>query len=147
MNIINRLLTTSLLALGLNSAVAQNVQQSGDVIVHYNVVPTTSLTPEVARQNGITRSASRALLNIAVQRRTDAPLPVAITAKVEAHAAALTGQRQTIVLREVREGDAIYYLGEVRVQDKEQLDFELEVLAEGASAPISVSFSQQFFVN
>jgi hypothetical protein len=147
MNIITTLLTTSLLALGLNTAVAQNVQQSGDVIVHYNVVPTTSLTPEVARQNGITRSASRALMNIAVQRQTDATLPVAITAKVDASAMALTGQRQSIVLREVREGDAIYYLGEVRVQDKEQLNFELEVLAEGASAPISVRFSQQFFVN
>lgn len=147
MKIIKRLLTTSFLALGLNSALAQNVQQSGDVIVHYNVVPTTSLTAEVARRNGITRSASRALVNIAVQRRTEAPMPVAIPAKVEAQAFALTGQRQSIVLREVREGDAIYYLGEVRVSDKEQLSFELEVLAEGASAPISVSFSQQFFVN
>ncbi len=147
MRMITTLLTTCLLTLGLNAALAQNVQQSGDVIVHYNVVPTTSLTPEVARQNGITRSASRALMNIAVQRRTEAPLPMAITAKVEASATALTGQRQTIVLREVREGDAIYYLGEVRVQDKENLNFELEVLAEGASAPIAVNFSQQFFVN
>lgn len=147
MNIITMLLTALLLVFGLNGAAAQNVQQSGDVIVHYNVVPTTNLTPEVARRNGITRSASRALLNIVVQRRTDAPLPVAITAKVEAHAFALTGQRQTIVLREVREGDAIYYLGEVRVQDKEELNFELKVLAEGGSASIPVRFAQQFFVD
>jgi len=126
-------------------AQAQNVVQRGDVIVHHSVVPTTMLAPEVATRNGITRSASRALLNVAVQRRGEEPLPQAISARVQASARNLTGQRQTIALREVREGEAIYYLGEVRVQHEETLDFEIEVLTEGSSAPIAVRFSQQFF--
>ena len=47
------------LALALPAA-AENSVRSGDLVVHYNAVPTTSLTPEVARQYAITRSANRA---------------------------------------------------------------------------------------
>ncbi|HEX5693313.1 MAG TPA: DUF4426 domain-containing protein, partial [Arenimonas sp.] len=57
------------LALALPVA-AQNSVRSGDLVVHYNAVPTTSLTPDVARQYGITRSANRALVNVSVRRGT-----------------------------------------------------------------------------
>jgi hypothetical protein len=131
--------------LAAGAAAAQNSQRSGEYIVHYNAIPTTTLKPEVARQYGVTRSASRALLNIAVQRQTEAPLPVAITARVTASASLLTGQRQGIPLREVRDGEAIYYLGEARVNHEERLDFEIEVLPEGSTEPIRIRFSQTFF--
>ncbi len=128
-------------------AAAQNIHEQDGVVVHYNAVPTTSLTPEVARQYGITRSASRALLNVAVQRRTDAPLPQAISASVTAAAVLPTGQRQSIALREVREGEAIYYLGEVRISHGDELRFELEVAPEGGGRPLQVRFSQTFFID
>lgn len=131
--------------LAAGSLAAQNSQRSGEFIVHYNAIPTTTLKPEVARQYGVTRSASRALLNIAVQRQTEAPLPVAITATVSASASLLTGQRQSIPLREVRDGDAIYYLGEARVSHEESLEFDIEVLPEGREEPIRIRFSQTFF--
>ena len=40
----------------------------GELRVHFNALPSTELTAEIARQYGITRSANRALLNVSVRR-------------------------------------------------------------------------------
>lgn len=116
---------------------------SGDITLHYSVLPTTSLTPDVAREYGITRSNNRALLNIALRRATDG-VDEAIAARVRAWATNTVGQRQDIRLREVREGEAIYYLGEVRVSHEETLSFEVEAHVDGRD--VQARFRQQFFV-
>lgn len=125
-------------------ALAANSVRSGEWVVHYNAVPTTSLTPEVARQYGITRSANRALVNVSV-RRGEPGADQAVPARVSVAATNLNGQRSSLRVREVREGEAIYYLAEARVQGQETLNFELEVVTEGATAPIRASFRQEFF--
>ena len=123
---------------------AQNSVRSGDLVVHYNAVPTTSLTPEVARQYAITRSANRALVNVSIRRGTPGA-DQAVPAKVSVAVTNLNGQRTDLRMREVREGEAIYYLGEARIQGQETLDFSLEVTPEGATAPVKASFRQEFF--
>jgi len=125
-------------------ALAQNSLRAGDVTVHFSALPTTTLSPEVARQNGITRSANRALVNIAV-RQGEPGADRAMAAKVTVSATNLTGQRVDLRMREVREGDAIYYLGEARVSGHETLSFELSVTPEGAATPIRTVFRQEFF--
>lgn len=123
---------------------AANSLRAGDVTVHFNALPSTSLTPEVARQNGITRSANRALVNIAV-RQGEPGADRAMTAKVEVAVTNLNGQRVDLRMREVREGDAIYYLGEARTSGIETLTFDLSVTPEGATTPIRTQFRQEFF--
>src|SRR3546814_856609 len=118
----------ALLLLGLAiatpaSAQHNNMIQSGNLTVHYNALATTSLSPEVAHQYGITRSASRALLNVAVREGVPGE-DKAVPAIVTAAATNLNGQRQELNMREVREGEAVYYLGETRIADKETLTFE-----------------------
>lgn len=142
----NFLLFSALLAglLATLPALAANSVRSGEWVVHYNAVPTTSLTPEVARQYGITRSANRALVNVSV-RRGEPGADQAVPARVSVAATNLNGQRSSLRVREVREGEAIYYLAEARVQGQETLNFELEVITEGAIAPIRASFRQEFF--
>ncbi len=143
----SRFLIYSSLLCGLLFALpvlAQNSVRSGDLVVHYNAVPTTSLTTDVARQYGITRSANRALVNVSV-RRGEPGVDQAVPAEVSVAATNLNGQRSELRVREVREGDAIYYLAEARIQGQETLNFELEVTAEGATAPIKASFRQEFF--
>jgi len=136
---------SALCGLGLaGPAAAQNSVRFGDLVVHYNAVPTTSLTADVARQYGITRSANRALVNISVRRGTPGA-DQAVPAKVSVAATNLNGQRSDLRVREVREGEAIYYLAEARIQGNETLNFELEVTPEGATAPVKASFSQEFF--
>lgn len=131
------------LALSL-PALADNSTRAGDIVVHHNAVPSTSLTPDVARQYGITRSANRALVNISV-RQGEPGADRAVQAAVKLSATNLNGQRLELRAREVREGDAVYYLAEARVTGNDTLVFELEVTPEGATAPIKASFRQEFF--
>jgi hypothetical protein len=133
--------------LGCTLAPAASAQQlvSGDLTLHYSVMPSLQLQPAVARQYGLTRSASRALLNVALRRRLDDGSDVAVAAAVDASATNSVGQRQDLRLREVREGEAIYYLAEVRIEHGETLRFEVDARVEGAARPLAVRFSQPFF--
>ncbi|MFY2763059.1 DUF4426 domain-containing protein [Arenimonas sp. MALMAid1274] len=125
-------------------ALAQNSTRAGEYVVHYNALPSTRITPEVARRSGITRSANRALVNIAV-RQGGPGADRAVPAQVKLAVTNLSGQRVGLRAREVREGDAIYYLAEARIAGQDTLTFELEVTVAGA-APIKASFRQEFFV-
>jgi hypothetical protein len=130
-------LLASLLAF---AAHAESSVERGDYVVHYSAVPSIAIAPEVARQYAITRSANRALLNIAVLHRGQAA-----TAKISGSATNLAGQRQQLALREVREGEAIYYLAEPGTADHETLAFELQVLPDGTQEAIVIRFRQEFF--
>ena len=134
-----------LLALAIAPVHAQHMVESGEFVVHYNALPTTQLPPEVARSYSITRSPNRALLNISVQRRAADGTPASATAQVQASATNLTGQRRELAVREVRDQGAIYYLSETRVSNLETLIFDVVVQPEGAAAPITLRFQQQFF--
>ena len=121
-------------------AQAENSIERGEYVVHYNALPSTSISPDVARQYAITRSANRALLNIAVLRQGKP-----VTATLSGSATNLAGQRQELAVREVREGEAIYYLAEPGVANQDTLAFQVDVLPEGAQQPIPVVFRQEFF--
>lgn len=126
------------LSSGLNST------QSGEFTVHYNAMPSTQLTPEIARRYVITRSANRALLNVSVMKGPRAATAVAVPARVEVTAINAVGQRQALNLREVRDRGAIYYLGEARIEERDDLVFELVVTPEGG-APIRARYAQTFW--
>jgi hypothetical protein len=122
----------------------QNSVQSGEFTVHYNAMPSTKLTPEIATRYGVTRSANRALLNVSVMKGPRAAEAVAVPASIEAAATNPNGQRQALNLREVRDRDAIYYLGEARIDGRDTLDFELTVTPEGGT-PINARYRQEFW--
>jgi hypothetical protein len=126
------------------TAAAQSIEAPGGLTVHYSAQPTLALTPEVARGYAITRSGARGLLNLAVRRARPDGLSDAVAARVEGSATNLAGQRQELSVREVREGDAIYYLAEPRIGPGETLAFELQVTPQGSAAPILVRFRQEF---
>lgn len=134
-----------LAALAAPDAAAQNMVESGDYVVHYNALLSTQLSPEVARSYSITRSPNRALLNVSVQRAGPDGARPSLTAEVQASATNLTGQRRNLAVREVREGDSIYYLSETGVSHLETLVFDVVVLPEDASVPVTLRFQQQFF--
>jgi hypothetical protein len=136
-----------LLLTACSAAYAQQSQDFGTFVVHYNTLPTEMLTPEIARSYGITRSKSRALLNISVMRKAEDGQDKAVTAEVSALATNLTGQLNRVPMREVREESAIYYLGELRVSHEETFNFEVSVKPEGESEVRNLRFRQQFFTD
>ena len=142
------LLRTLVLLTALTSlpAIAQQAQEFGDYIIHYNALNSSLITPEVAKAYGIRRSDSRALINISVLKNIENQLATAIKAKVTASGRNLTGQTRNVDMREIDEGDgAIYYLGELSVRNMETFDFTVVVLVEGQNKPFNVKFRQQFY--
>ena len=127
-------------------AIAQQAQEFGDYIVHYNALNSSLITPEVAKAYGIRRSDSRALINISVLKNAEGKTATAVKAKVTASGRNLTGQTRNVDMREIDDGDgAIYYIGELSVRNMETFDFTVVVLVEGQNRPFNVKFRQQFY--
>jgi hypothetical protein len=137
-------LTFSLL-LGSGAALANEVDFESHV-VHYSVINTTFLSPEVARAYDVRRSSNRALANIAIMARGDSGM-VPVSASLTGQAVNLNQQARALQFREVRDGDAIYHLAEVPVRGGEVLDFRIRALVDGRTDPMEVTFRQAFFAD
>ncbi|MEM7077309.1 MAG: DUF4426 domain-containing protein [Pseudomonadota bacterium] len=126
----------------LSPAVANAEQKRvfGDFEVHYIVLPTTFLRPDVANRYSITRAQDRALINISVLDGNGEPVAARVTGRGEN----LLGQLQTLSFREVREPPAIYYLALLRHSDEEHIRFQIDVeLPDGM--PAQLEFQQKLY--
>jgi hypothetical protein len=139
------ILAAAVALLIVTPAAAEQSQALGNYVVHYNALNSTALTPEVARQYGIQRSKNRAILNVSVLRQVMGTTGEPVTAKVTGQTTNLSRQLQTLSPREVREGNAIYYLAEFAISDQEIMDFDIEVQPEGKGESGTVHFRQQFY--
>lgn len=135
----------ALLAIAAVSIQAQNAQDFGDYVVHYNALTTDFLTPQVAKHYGISRSKNRGMLNVSVLKKSLGVPGQSVKAEVSASATNLNAQSKPMQMREISEGTAVYYIAEFPVSDRETLDFSIEVTPQTGSAPMTVSFRQQFF--
>ena len=70
-----------------------------------------------------------------------------VSANVSVDASNLTGQLKDLQMREVTEGDAIYYIGELSVANRETLIFDISARPEGVKDPLRVRFRQQFYTD
>jgi hypothetical protein len=112
------------LLLTVGHAHAEQKKMLGEWEVHYIAFPSTFLTAEVARANDITRSATRAVVNISVLNvRTKEPLDIGITGS----ARNLLGTNKPLDFKTIKEGKAIYHLATVSFDDKEVLRFEINL--------------------
>ena len=91
------------------------------------------------------RSRNRGMINITVLQKVLGTTGAPVAAQISASATNLTGQRRDIALREIREGTAIYYIGEFPITHEETLRFSVHVKPEGSSESQEVKFKQQFF--
>jgi len=137
---------TLLTVMASSPSVAQQAQEFGDYVVHYNALSSSLITPEVAKAYGIRRSDSRALINISVLKPAGEQTATAVKAAVTTTGRNLTGQTRKIEMREIDDGDgAIYYIGELSVRNMETFDFTVVVIPEGQSKPLNIKFRQQFY--
>jgi len=59
----------------------------------------------------------------------------------------LTGQLKNVTMQERREQDAIYYIGELPVANRETLIFDISVMPDGAEKASDIRFKRQFFTD
>lgn len=124
----------------------ENSKDFGDYVVFFNALNTDQLTPEVAREYGIVRSKSQALLTVSMHKKQENGQTVAVTGAVTASAVNLTGQLKTMTLREIKEADAIYYIGELAITDTEVLIYTIDMRPANELSDFAVRFKKQFFV-
>ena len=116
----------------------------GDWVVHFSSLATDQLQPEIARAYNIVRSRNRAMLTVSVIRKSDSR---SVPAEVGLNTVNLTGQLKNVTMRRIDEGDAIYYIGETPVANRETLIFDITVTPEGAARPAEVRFKREFFTD
>jgi hypothetical protein len=137
-----------LAALSLSTmAGAENSTRQSGYTVHHNAIPTAILTPDIAGSYAIVRSKYRGLLNVSVIREEAGTTGTAVTAEVRAHSINLIGKIHEIEMREIREEQAIYYIGDYPIVNNETLTFKLEVTPTGSQELIKSSLKQQFFID
>lgn len=105
--------------------------QCGDHTVHHIAVNSTFIQPEIAEQYGIVRASRSAFLNISVLRNETGGKTTPVTATLSGGKSNLMQQSSDIAFKEVREGSAIYYIGQFEFSNAELLRFRVEVLPEG----------------
>ena len=119
---------------------AEQKQMLGPYEALYVVVQSTFFSEQVAAKYGIVRGRDRALMNLSFLDESLAPVAVSLTGI----ARNLLSQEVDLAFREVREGDAIYYLAEVRHTDRETLRFRIQVTTPDGQAR-ELAFQQQMF--
>ena len=113
-------LVTLLLAATLGAAQFKNV---GEVEVHYVVVNTLFLEPDVAARYGIVRGRDRAILNVSVVGPDGRPRDADVTGT----ARNLLGHQASLDFARFEEGAAIYFIAPLKFTDQDVLRFDLSI--------------------
>ncbi|MFQ3229266.1 DUF4426 domain-containing protein [Reinekea sp.] len=135
----------SLFVLGasvLNLTYAEQKVEFNGYELHYIVLNTTELSPEIAKRYNISRSGKRAFVNLSVLKQDGENIPYAVDANVTALQRNLMGQRGDISLRTFKEGEAIYHIGDFLIFDRETIWLDIVVSIEGEE-PFEFTFPQQ----
>lgn len=123
---------------------AEKAQKFGNIEIHYNALTTNDLLPEVARMYKIERSNTRGLLTISVLKKNDMGVPLPVPAKISMFVTNMTQQLSPLVMREIKEGTAVYYLAEFRVAAPDTLTFTGVIETKGEPKR-EIKFSQRFY--
>lgn len=116
----------------------------GDHIVHFSAQSTDQLEPDVARAYGIVRSKNRVMLTVSVLKEgTTTVIPAEVTVRT----VNLAGQLKNVTMRKIQEQEAIYYIGETAVANRETLVFNISITPEGATKASDVRFTRKFYTN
>jgi hypothetical protein len=123
---------------------AEISQKFGPLEVHYNALTTDELMPEVARAYKIERSKTRGLVTMSVLKQNTMGVAVPVPARITVYIANPSLQLTNVEMREIKEGTAIYYLGEFRVAPPDTLKFTATIEVAGEPKHEMV-FEQKFF--
>ncbi|MCL2918179.1 DUF4426 domain-containing protein [Shewanella litorisediminis] len=135
------LLTASLCGI----ASAEQKEQVGQFDIHYMALPSTFLTPAIAKSYGIERSNYTGIVNIAVLDTAEEGNP-AVAVEISGFANNLLDAKVELKFREIREGAAIYYIAEVPYRSDEEINFQI-ALRSGSKLNTTLKFKQKFYTD
>lgn len=135
-------LTCACLCVLIGQANAAEVSRLGDLEVHSIAVPTTELTPEAAKDYNITPAAGRGLLTVTLIKKGTAGKSESVPGQVYAGGFTQNNHLFNVPIREVRQPDGVYYLGEFRYNAPDTIRFLVNANVLGK--PMKVEFARVF---
>ncbi|MDG2090093.1 MAG: DUF4426 domain-containing protein [Gammaproteobacteria bacterium] len=149
MNSLLKKITLSFLTLCISFPVfsqSETSQVIGEYTVHYIAVNSSFISPEIAESYGIVRAPRNAFLNISVIKNTGGT-GTSVTAQITGIKANLLGQNTALDFIEIREGDAIYYIGQLEFSNAENLRFNLEIQPENSTRIYPLNWTTKLYIN
>ncbi|WP_439101930.1 DUF4426 domain-containing protein [Congregibacter sp.] len=129
------------------SVQAQLSERFGDYELHYSVVNTTFIEPQVAAQYGLARGSRRAIINVSLREHLEDGSTVARKMNLDGRSWDLTQAQVDFDFIEVREGPALYYIGEFKFINREWRFFDISFTPEGSEETLNIDFKQQMYIN
>lgn len=117
----------------------------GEYIVQWSVFPSTYLTPEIAKENGLNRSRSIGVVNIAIMAEDEDGGMSTISGQVEGKVFNDVQQPTFLGFRRIQEGDAVYFIAEYQYSNAELMTFQITARPSGAQNELPVRFAQTLF--
>lgn len=117
----------------------------GEYEVHYNVFPSTFLSPEVAEANNLNRSRGIGVVNIAIMTRGDDGTLKTVPGQVEGKVLNDVRQAKFLGFRRLRESDAVYFIAEYQYSESELMTFQITARPSGHNEDLAIRFSQALF--
>jgi hypothetical protein len=125
------------------AARSQYEQTLGDLTVHYSAISTQHLLPDMAKHYGITRSAARGLVNVAIERASGDAKTTPVRATLTGKAISLGGDTMPLAFRELVEDGTVSYIGEFPLSAPDTYTFAITITPENGTAQ-TLKFSQDF---
>lgn len=111
--------------------------------LHHSIVYTTFLSPQIAAEYGISRGKDKALLTLSV-RDASSGETAGRPMQIEGRTWDLISGTELDV-REIREGDATYYIIPFEFLDREHRFFEFTFTPEGSERSYTHKFKRQLW--
>ncbi|MFV0596549.1 DUF4426 domain-containing protein [Shewanella sp.] len=140
----NLLIMLALTASLCGIANAEQKETVGNFDIHYMALGSTFLTPSIAKSYGIERSSYTGIINIAVLDMSEEGSP-AVPVEITGIANNLLDARIDLKFREIREGNAIYYIAEVPYRDDQEINFNIAIKHDN-QLNTNLQFKQKFYV-
>jgi hypothetical protein len=125
------------------AARSQYEQTLGDLTVHYSALSTQHLLPEMTKHYGIARSASRGLVNVAIERASGDAKTTPVRATLTGKATSLGGDNAPLAFRELVADGTVSYIGEFPLSAPDTYTFTVTITPENGAAQ-TLKFSQDF---
>lgn len=133
---------TLMLFSGLSQAGSKDF---GEYTVQWSVFPSTFLTPEVAKENGLNRSRSIGVVNIAIMSEDENGGMETVSGQVEGKALNDIQQAKFLAFRRIQEGDSVYFIAEYQYANAEMMTFQITARPTGAKSDLPIRFSHTLF--
>lgn len=138
-------LIATALILAAGSAQAAGDKDFGEYRVHWNVFPSTFLTPEVAKANQLHRSKSIGIVNVSIMKENDDGTLSPVSGQLQGKQTNDIQQVKFMAFRRIQEGNSVYFIAEYQYSPGELITFNITARPRGHSQDLLVRFAHTLF--